>query len=290
MSRYWYDDLYPASAEVAVAPPSEAPSAPPPPEVSENAYVYALGRIEPRFPSPSIERELAQAAGRTMTAGLTDSEVLHKVLGDRSNRYLLRQVTWVLTIEGLETYILMPRDPMDFDLLAEALRTRPGGDDVDVVIGIRGPLAPPEMANGLALPVVIFDQVYSFDVDSLIAQIPRPAGMDPERFEPAAEEVFRRIAQVADNGGTTDAHRALNYLAVRYPHIYAQAAQAYAREEALTAVRVKESRLAGARKVVDVIFSFTTRSTDVTGSYFVRVDVTEQFPFLVTRLTPYYER
>jgi hypothetical protein len=32
------------------------------------------------------------------------------------------------------------------------------------------------------------------------------------------------------------------------------------------------------------------RSTDVTEKFLVRVDVTEEFPFLVTKLSPYYDR
>ena len=58
----------------------------------------------------------------------------------------------------------------------------------------------------------------------------------------------------------------------------------------LTAVDVRPSRLSGTRKIVDVIFSDTNRETDVTEKYFVRVDVTEEYPFLVTKLSPYYER
>jgi len=41
---------------------------------------------------------------------------------------------------------------------------------------------------------------------------------------------------------------------------------------------------------VDVIFSFTDRKTDVTEKYFTRVDVSEEFPFLVTKMSPYYDR
>ena len=41
--------------------------------------------------------------------------------------------------------------------------------------------------------------------------------------------------------------------------------------------------------VLDVIFSYTHRQTDVTQKQFVRVDVTEEFPFLVTKLAPYYD-
>jgi hypothetical protein len=41
---------------------------------------------------------------------------------------------------------------------------------------------------------------------------------------------------------------------------------------------------------VQVIFTFTNRATDVDERYFVRVDVTEEFPFLVTKISPYYDR
>ena len=33
-------------------------------------------------------------------------------------------------------------------------------NDIDVVIGMRGPIAPPEMCNGLMIPIVAFDQIY----------------------------------------------------------------------------------------------------------------------------------
>jgi hypothetical protein len=46
----------------------------------------------------------------------------------------------------------------------------------------------------------------------------------------------------------------------------------------------------GTRKIVDVVFSYTNRKSDVTDKYFVRVDVTEEFPFLVSKMSPYYER
>jgi PatG C-terminal len=55
-------------------------------------------------------------------------------------------------------------------------------------------------------------------------------------------------------------------------------------------VEVRPSRLSGVHRIVDVIFSYTHRQTDVTEKFFVRVDVTEEFPFLVTRLSPYYDR
>jgi hypothetical protein len=262
----------------------------PSPDVAATSYVYAIGRIEPRFPLPSIEKEFAQVTGRAETAGLTDRQALQKVLSQRSNRYLARQLCWVMTVEGLENYILLPRDPVDLDLLVEALRPTPNPMDLDVVIGLKGPIAPPDMCNGLTLPIVMFDQVYSFDRDSLIKGIPRPEQMQPEAFTAAAAEVFDRIMQMADNAGATDNHRTLNYLTVRYPAVYAKAAECFAANSSLTGLSVSPSSLSGARKILDVIYSFTNRNTDVTEKFFCRVDVTDEFPFLVTKLSPYYDR
>jgi PatG C-terminal len=262
-------------------------------ETAEGSFVFALGRVEPRFPSLAVEKEFAQVTGRAQTAGQTDRQTLHSVLADRANRYLARQMCWVFTIEGLETYVLGPRDPVDFELLIEAVRSGPQPTDVDVVIGRRGPLAPPEVCGGLVVPVVAFDNLYSFDRDELIGAIPRPDEVpedQDDQFRATATELLDRIMQMADNAGATDEHRALNYLAVRYPAVYARTAEAHRTESSLTGVEVRPSRLSGTRRIVDVIFSYTHRRTDVTEKYFVRVDVTEEFPFLVTKLSPYYQR
>jgi hypothetical protein len=237
-----------------------------------------------------VEKEFAQAVGRDKTSGLTDRQALHGVLSKPENRYLVRQLCWVMTIEGLETYILGPRDPADYSLLVETLRPTPQPWDLDCVIGYRGPIAGPEVCNGLMVPIVAFDQIYSFDRDALIKAIPKPEKTTAKEFAPAAEELFDRIMQMTDNAGATDEHRALNYLAVRYPAIYANAAEAFARNASLTGVYVVTSPLSGTRKVVDVVFSYTNRNTDVTEKFFTRVDVTEEFPFLVTKMSPYYDR
>ena len=95
------------------------------------SYVYAIGRVDPRFPTLAADKEFAQAAGRAETAGLTDRQVLHDILSQRENRYLARQLCYVLAVEGIDTYVLQPRDPGDFDLLIDAVRAgsdlrRPG--------------------------------------------------------------------------------------------------------------------------------------------------------------------
>lgn len=284
--------VVPAQGDMVGIPPSRAIPCPTCASTTASmsvSYVYAIGRIEARFPRLSVEKEFAQATGRAETAGQTDQQVFYKVLSRPESRYLVRQLCWVLTSQGLETYIVQPRDPGDFDRFVEAIRPQPSPLDLDVVIGMRGPIAPPEFCNGLMVPIVVSDQVYSFDRDALIKAIPRPEKQAEKQFEAAAREVLDRILQMTDNAGATDDHRALNYLAMRYPGIYAKAAEEFAGEFSLTGVDVVPSSLNGTRKIADVIFSYTNRNTDFAEKFFVRVDVTEEFPFLVTKLSPYYD-
>jgi PatG C-terminal len=285
--------VIPAQSDVVGAPPTNEAPCPTCAGAAASmpvSYAYTIGRIEARSPRLSVEKEFAQAAGRAETASQTDQQAFYNVLSKPENRFLARQLCWVLTVQGLDTYIVHPRDPGDFDRLMEAIRPQPSPMDIDVVIGMRGPIAPPELCNGLMVPIVAFDQVYSFDRDALIKGIPRPEKLTEKQFEAAAGEVFDRILQLTDNAGATDEHRALNYLAMRYPGIYAKAAEEFARDFSLSEVEVRPSPLSGTRRVVDVIFSYTNRNTDFTEKFFVRVDVTEEFPFLVTKLSPYYDR
>lgn len=55
------------------------------------SYVYALGRIEPRFPSLALEKEFAQALGRDQSAGLTDRQAFQSTLAQRPNRTYRRE-------------------------------------------------------------------------------------------------------------------------------------------------------------------------------------------------------
>jgi PatG C-terminal len=258
--------------------------------VTPTTWLYAIGNIEARFPSISVEKEFAQATGRQNTSGLTDRQVFQTVLSKPENLYLARQCCYIMMIGGIDSYILVPRVYTDVPLLVGTIRANPSPMDLNVVIGVKGAVAPPEKCNGLLLPIVTFDQIYSFDRQTLIQSIPKPENTSAKDFAPAAEEVFDRVMQIADNAGATDEHRALNYLAVRYPAIYVKAAEYFAKNSSLSSVDVQVSRLSGARNLMDVIFSYTNRTTDVVDKCVVRVDVTDEFPFLVTKLSPYYDR
>jgi len=195
----------------------------------------------------------------------------------------------VLNIRGFDTYFVLPRDPRDLDLLIDSVRGiyEPGA--MDVVVGLRGSLAPPTYCNGLVLPLVAFDQVWSFDRDSLIGELTPPPSVPEPQFREHASAVLEYILQIADNAGATDEHRALNYLAVRYDGVYRLAAeQSYTRDAFLSQVLVRRDPLSTTSGVVRVIFGFVSRETDVTEWFSLKVEVGGEWPFLVTRLSPYF--
>ncbi len=256
-------------------------------------HVYALGRVEAQFPSLGVEKEFAQTGAQSGATG-TNAAVMKKVL--QENRYLARQICWVFRISGMETYLLRPRDTADFGLLVEAVREDPAPTDLDLVIGWLDP--EPATCGVLTLRVAVFDQLYSFDRASLLGAIPRPAapggkksGQEAEAaFNWTAAEVLDRTALLIDNAGATDEHRALNYLAVRYPSIYERTAQAHRENKALARIDVDPAPVSSTRKLLDVIFTYTDRATDVPDRFFVRVDVEEEFPFIVNPMAPYFSR
>src|SRR5262249_6713511 len=73
------------------------------------SYRYTIGRVEPRFPRLSVEKEFVQATWRAGTAGLTDREVLHRVLSERQNRYLAATVLGADQRRPGDLYPVAPR-------------------------------------------------------------------------------------------------------------------------------------------------------------------------------------
>jgi len=113
----------------------------------------------------------------------------------------------------------------------------------------------------------------------------KPVDLHPE-VHPLTGSVVLRARRI----GATDADRAKNYLFMRYPGIYSKTFDRQEHDFSLRSIDTKPSDLSGTRKIVDVILRFSHRKTDVTETYFVRVDVTEEFPFLVSKLVPYFDR
>jgi hypothetical protein len=140
------------------------------------------------------------------------------------------------------------------------------------------------------IPIVFVDQIYSFDRDTLMKSIPKRKGENEDQMKKTSNAIFNHIIQIADNAGATDEHRAINYLSVRYDEIYHRTQSLQDENYSFTAVDVRPSRLSGTRKIVDVIFTYENRTNRAIQQWFTRVDVTEEFPFLVSPMQQYFER
>jgi hypothetical protein len=260
-----------------------------------SGFVYAIGTIEADYPYPAIEREMQllgdyleikakpdqDSTGRPTEDRRWQHQVLSK--NPKETRWIARQLRWRLTIEDLPVFVLNPSDPSYFDDLIDALGrpkyTKPKRrtvkrtakqtmpietdaspvEDLDVVIGVAGPQTP----DGIA---VVMDQLFQVDPGQLA-----PTGLD-------------YLPQFADNRGLADEERARNFLAARYKTPPPQLD-----EFALTGMRVTRSRLGGTGRVMKAIYTYNNAAA-AEKELFVRVDVTHEFPMIVTPMQPYFNK
>jgi hypothetical protein len=248
-------------------------------------YVYSIGKISARFPSVDIEKELYQAVRTTETEKLTDRQVLHQVLSQAENAYLAREMCWVFSVNGVETFIVIPRSGLELNELVAALGTGSSDGATCVILGQRtGPL-PGSACAGLTLPGVIASKIYSFNIDELVKSLP----LEQTQVD-AGKELLGRITHLIDNVGDSDEHRAVNYLALRYPAMYSLVVESFGRDFSLQGLGVRRVSTRSTRNLIDVQLNFVSRKTDVRESYAMRVDVSGMFPFLVSPAHPVFDK
>lgn len=252
--------------------------------------VYAIGHVEARYPTLGIEKEVVQVVAREGLSG-TDQRVLYEVLKKPHNKYLTRRLCWVLRIEGFDAYLLKPEDPgYGFDLLVESIKPSEHNLDMDLIIGNKTGTASPSLCNGAVLPIVTFDQLYSFEQDHFLNMVRADDKSKTKAERESDQALLHHLLQLADNTGVEDEHRALNYLTVRYAKMYQRVGDRHKAGFQLSGIHVKPSRISTDRKVMQVIFEYRNRQSDFTEKDYTRVDVTEKYPFLVSPLQPYYDR
>lgn len=256
-------------------------------------FVYALGRISVKAYGASLQQEinrLMALRNPDLTRGKSYDQVLFELLSERGNRYIARQLCYFLSIEKMSTYIVQARYAEDIDALIAALEPRDPPEDIDVVVGVLGPLATPEMCGGQVLPIVVFDRIYSFSRLDLLSALATPPQATDDAFLQANNELLDRVMQIADNAGALDEHRALNFLVLGRSELYRKVFDCQQANRILTAIETRPSRIGAGRRVIDVILVFTDRNNEFVEKWFMRVDVTEEFPFVVTKMSRYFDR
>ena len=278
-------------------------------DASPSRFVYVLGTVDIRFPDQSISGEFQNVA-RTIGVEQRDDEDLrswcHRVLTDpegRKARYIARQLCWILTVTGLPVYYLVLRDLYDLDDLISCLG-EPLDDELCLFVGSSS-LIPIERCPGVTAPVLAVDYLCSFKKHDLMGWFnvppaqpartkratrrtpPEPVNLD----EHYIHELYRRLFQSSDNRGDEDRWRAVNYLAVRYPPLYAKCAEMAEKGYKFKYFDVAHSRLMvpGENHILDPLFVFNDDNGDVV-SYFVRLDLNYLFPMIIKPITEYSKK
>lgn len=258
--------------------------------VGWSGYVYGVGRLVPQFASLGVEKEFIQLTERAATDAQVDMELLRQILDDPENRYLGRHLCWVFSAQGVDTLIVLPRDDIDVAKFAESITPGPEEDLVHALVG-RAPGAMDLPCTGLGLPSVVADQLLSFTVNEFAERLlsfdtqssdNEPAGgreLSSDQRRIVIREIFLRLTRRASNRGLTDEHRALNYMALRYPAIYYTGIQAYSENKTLVGIEAQKDHAPG-RQRVSVRLIFRHRRTELVERYHCLVDVTDVFPFI----------
>jgi hypothetical protein len=261
---------------------------------AQGPFVYAIGRLSPQFQSLDVEKEFAQLAADVEGREVSEHHRLKAVVEQDDNLYLAHHICWVFTTQGIDSFAIVPRDNNDARQLVESFV--PASDESVINVAVGRPATTPPLwdwsASGLRL--VSVDQLLTFTLDEFLDELANTdgdggseGGLDSDH-RAAMRELFFRLTRRADNQGSTDAHRALNYAALRYPALYRATLQAFDDGKALLGVEVRPTPSSD-RRLVSVRLIFRDRHTQIVERYSCAVDVTGEFCFLAAPLSPTYD-
>ena len=266
--------------------------------------IYAIGTLEARFPTIGIEREFHQrelALQMKQELPAARGKRIATVL--RENTHLCSRVCFILSVGNTPAYIVAPSSQSTLHRMLEAVSHSGTPGAFVVLIGRRVGTAGPGQCGGLLAPIVVCDQLYPFTLDEWLHELEarvehviKAGGKSSDHFATVAREFFTRVAQSTENIGALDSHRALNYVVVQHPGM----ALSVAERPGAVLDRVETRAVQGTdlRRIVAIILTFVDRKTGVAERLFCRVDVTEEWPFLIDGaepgapalgLTPYIE-
>jgi PatG Domain len=255
------------------------------PQTQQEEYVYALGKLDVRFPSVGLEREFRQRSARVSEdATAPRGARLRQVL--EGNGHLARRMCYLLLVGGTPAYVVAPTASHMYPEVMSAVERIGQDDSWALVIGRRGPITSPGSCGGVIAPIVACDQLYAFSRDewygSLEAQL-EPAftakRLVRKDFGSLARELFGQVVESTENLGASDAHRAVNYLLMQHPGLFLAAAER-AGKQRLDRIETRSIFGLGLRRLVGVVATFIDPVTGVAERLFTRVDVTEEWPFV----------
>ncbi|SHO56643.1 hypothetical protein [Vibrio quintilis] len=229
--------------------------------------------------------------------------VINTVLSSRYFRYLARELIWLLEDEyGNEIYQLIPSE-YNMQQLINALdetQTPPSpdqggfnpppqsGTNVNDSTSTINTLVVGSVTPGTGeLSQLHIDKFRQVDPATIADQV---GYFHQHNQQATMAQLIKSYLLLAKNAGMTDEARALNYLLCYdtgfYSKVYEQRQQSQRQAVHLIGI---DARLyyAGERTLVCVIFNYQDQKTSVIEPWSSTIDVTDEYPFMVSEFEPY---
>ncbi|NQZ10091.1 MAG: hypothetical protein HRT35_23320 [Algicola sp.] len=229
--------------------------------------VYALGVLTPAFTTVDLRHAFLSAVDKL---GVNNDDYhavfSHSVTPDKNSSlkfrpylYIAAQMTWVLSINNIDTYICIANGQLELDDFINILKGQSQSALV-ALLGNLGPAAPPTLFADLQLPIIMINQLIQPNQKTITKLTLKP------------------------NDGTMDIDRAFNYLAVNYDGI---AEQQNTAKTPLQSIKGEVTHTIDQRTIVTVILQYQQSTDGLQSSYSCGIDVTDQYPFIENPLAIY---
>ncbi|WP_299494684.1 hypothetical protein [uncultured Shewanella sp.] len=265
---------------------------------TEPKFIYASGRLKPHFTNLGLEKE-SEAATKLLNLKPNDFYTLFTYKDENDNqpyRYLAEQVSWILSIDNQDAYVLLPNSHDELNAFINTLEVTEKHNVADevlsVAIGELGPVAPDALSNGQPLHMVRCYHLYHFTTAELMSEL-----SVHNTTTTAIRDVLTALVP-KPNVGESDSERAKNFLAYRYATIYAKTAGLEPKkdnnatddkdsDQFLENLETKPSNTSPGRRIIDVILTYQRNVSGRKSTYYTSVDVTDLYPFLHSNLMDY---
>jgi len=258
---------------------------------SNAEYIYAAGMLRLHFPNKGVEEEYKSAAQYLDKSPNDYYDIfMHKEDRIKPYFYIAEQVSWILTIDNQDVYLLIPNSSYELKEFISTLKVKKDetldDDTLSVAIGILGPVAPDALTDGQPLRMVMCKHLFHFTKEEQLEEL-----KGHNSTTTAIRDVISALS-TKPNTGATASDRAENFIAYRYSEIYTKTTELCRKDskdesQYLVKIESKDSDTSPGRKIVDIIFTYQQLVSGRQSSYFTSVDVTDMFPFLHSNLSDY---
>ncbi len=284
-----------------------------PASMGRSNFIYAYGSIRANFPSLSVEKEFYQSLGDEpgessetsapdqleeltyMNLHLTSQSILYSVLNKPENSYISREMCWVFqNVQGVDCCIV---DWHSDEQLQELINALASTDDQPLsrlkLIGRKqddSDAANP-MCKIYQIPAVSLTSISPLS-ETFLSGIKK---LTSSRGKTKVEPILSESMFFLENSSCSDQDRAINYILLNSCDYYNNTFDLLHNGKApnvdgfqLQNIRTMHLSGESPNSRIRVIFDFEGLNTLSRKSFFVTVDVSDEFPYLTTEWERFY--